>query len=266
MKTLPLTALISSRNEGHLLGRCLDSISFCDEIIVIDIDSDDDPCDVATAHGARVVRHSWVPIAEHARVELAGEAEHDWLLFLDPDEVFPPALADQLAELLPSLPSEVAIIECPWQFYFRGKRLHGTIWGGTTRKRTLARKGAADLRPTVHSGTTLRSGYRIEEILYAGDNAIAHYWATGYRSLIEKHWRYLKLEGRDRQSQGVITGYKDILRTPWPAFWESYIRRRGYRDALPGLLLSLLWSAYTTGAKIALLLELRRGVARTDRP
>jgi glycosyltransferase involved in cell wall biosynthesis len=252
------TAMVGSHNEARFLERCLPSVAFCDEVIVIDIDSRDDTTDVARANGARVIAHEWVPIAERARLELVGEAQHDWLLFLDPDEVLPAALAAQLADVVPTLPADVAVIDCPWQFYFRGKPLHGTFWGGVNRKRTLARRGAAELRPTVHSGTRPLPGFRGEVVEYSGDNAIAHYWARGYRDLIEKHWRYLKLEGPDRAGQGMITGYKDIARTPAPAFWLSFVRRRGYRDGLDGLLLSLLWSVYATGAKIALLLELRR--------
>jgi glycosyltransferase involved in cell wall biosynthesis len=254
----PLTALVSSRNEGHLLGRCLDSIAFCDEIIVIDIDSDDDTAEVARKHGARVLRHPWVPIAERARLELGGEARNEWLLFLDPDEVFAPRLAMQVGALLSTLAPDVAVVDCPWQFYFRDKPLRGTIWGGVTFKRTLARRGAAELRPTVHSGTRPIEGFRAETIAFDGENAIAHYWSSDYRSLVEKHLRYLRLEGPDRLSQGMVTGYKDIVRTPAPAFWQSFITRRGYRDGVDGLLLSVLWSAYSTGAKIALLRELHR--------
>jgi glycosyltransferase involved in cell wall biosynthesis len=256
--TVPATAMVGSHNEAALLSRCLPSIAFCDEIIVIDIDSHDRTAEVAREHGARVIRHSWVPIAERARLELVDEAKHDWLLFFDPDEVMPAALAARIAELLPSLDPDVAVIECPWQFYFRGKPLRGTIWGGITRKRVLARRGAAELQPTVHSGTRLRTGYRSETIEFTGDNAIAHHWAHGYRDLIQKHWRYLKLEGPDRAGQGVVTGYRDIVRTPWPAFRESFVDRRGYRDGLTGFLLSIVWSAYSTGAKIALLRVLRR--------
>jgi glycosyltransferase involved in cell wall biosynthesis len=258
---LPLTALVSSRNEAHILGRCLDSIAFCDEIIVIDIDSDDDTAEVARSRGARVAHHVWVPIAERARLELVGEAHHDWLLFLDPDEVFAPALAAQIGELLPTVAADVAVVDCPWRFYFRNEPLRGTIWGGVTFKRTLARRGAAELRPTVHSGTRPRDGFRAETIAYDGDNAIAHYWSPGYRSLVEKHRRYLRLEGPDRRSQGMITGYKDIARTPAPAFWQSFVTRHGYRDGIDGLFLSVLWSAYSTGAKVALLRELRRADA-----
>lgn len=252
------TAIVGSHNEARLLARCLPSVAFCDEVIVIDIDSDDDTAGVARANGARVLEHAWVPIAERARLELVGEASHDWLLFLDPDEVLPPALAAQLTALVPSLPPDVAVVDCPWQFFFRDRPLRGTFWGGINRKRTMARRGAAELRPTVHSGTRPLPGFRAETIEYSGDNAIAHYWSPGWRELVAKHWRYLKLEGPDRMSQGLVTGYKDIARTPGPAFWESYVRRRGYRDGLDGFLLSLFWSAYATGAKIALFLQLRR--------
>ena len=254
----PVTAMIGSHNEASLLERCLPSVAFCDEVIVIDIDSHDRTAAVAEAHDARVLRHAWVPIAERARLELVGEAKHDWLLFLDPDEKLPPALAEQIVDLVPSLEADVGVVVCPWQFHFAGRPLRGTVWGGITRKRTLALRGGADLRPTVHSGTRLLPGYRIHEIPFSGDNAIAHYWATGYRALIAKHWRYLKLEGRDRYDQGMITGYRDILRTPWPAFYDSFVTRDGYRDGVTGFALSLVWSAYATGAKVALLRELRR--------
>ena len=49
----------------------------------------------AAAHGARVVHHGFVPIAEAARVTVAPQARHDWLLVVDPDEEVPPALADE---------------------------------------------------------------------------------------------------------------------------------------------------------------------------
>ena len=264
MNHLPVTALVASRNEAHLLDRCLESVAFCDETIVIDIESTDDTAAVAGRHGARVLHHELVPIAERARIGLVGEAKHEWLLFLDPDEVFSPVLARQLMELLPSLASDVAVVDCPWQFYFRGRPLRGTVWGGTNRKRTLARRGAAELRTTLYAGTRLSPGYRAEEVFFTGDNAIAHYWATNYRSVLEKHRRYLGLEGSDRMSQGMVTGYKDIAKTPAAAFWTSFVRRRGYLDGVAGFLLSVLWAWYSTAAKIALLRELRRPGAQGD--
>jgi hypothetical protein len=260
----PVTAIVSSHNEARLLERCLPTLAFCDELLVIDIASDDDTASVARAHGARVLRHTWVPIAERARLDLVGEASNDWLLFIDPDEEMPPALACQLTELVPRLEEDIGVVDCPWQFYFRDRPLKGTIWGGISRKRTLARRGGADLRPTVHSGTKTLPGYRADVVEYTGDNAIAHYWAPGWRPLIEKHRRYLQLEGRDRREQGFVTGVKDIVRTPIPAFYESFVARKGYRDGLVGAGLSVLWAVYATGAKIALLRELRSSGATVE--
>src|SRR5579864_214866 len=254
----PITAMVSSHNEARLLERCLPTLTFCDEVLVIDIASDDDTEAVARAHGARVLRHDWVPIAERARMELVDEASHDWLLFMDPDEAMPPALALQLAELVPRLADDVGVVDCPWQFYFRDRPLRGTVWGGISRKRTLALRGGAELRATVHSGTKPLPGFRIETVDYTGDNAIAHYCGVGWRPLVRKHWRYLGLEGRDRRELGLVTGVRDVLRTPAPAFYSSFVRRHGYRDGFTGLGLSLLWAGYTTGAKVALLRELRR--------
>lgn len=255
---LPITAFVGSHNEARLLERCLPSLAFCDEVIVIDIASDDDTAAVARAHGARVLQHEWVPIAEHARLELVGEAANEWLLFIDPDEMLPPTLARQVGDLLPTLADDVSVINCPWQFRFRGRALRGTMWGGVTAKKFFVRLEGVELHPTVHGGTTIRSGYRAVSIEYDGTNAVAHHWADSYRSLIEKHRRYLTLEGPDRRRHGLITGYRDIVRTPWSSFVESFVARRGFRDGLTGFALSVLWAVYSTGAKIALLRELRR--------
>src|SRR5436309_6991221 len=111
--SVAVSAIVSSRNEGHLLGPCLASIAFCDELIVVDVESDDDTAAVAEVHGARVVRHPLVPIAEAARVTVAPQARHDWLLVVDPDEVVPAALAEAIATLLPTLADDVAAVDAP---------------------------------------------------------------------------------------------------------------------------------------------------------
>lgn len=256
--SVPLSAMIGSHDEAHLLRASLPSALFCDDVIVIDIASDDDTAAVARSLGARVIAHRWVPIAERARIDLLDEARHDWLLFLDPDEVIPPALAGQIAELVPTLEDDVAVVVCPWQFFFRGKPLRGTVWGGVGKKRMIAHRERARIRPTVHSGTGPGEGYRTVEIPYSGDNAIAHYWSNGWHDLLEKHVRYLRLEGPDRYRNGMITGYRDIAATPLASFVESFVQRRGYRDGPTGFALSLVWAAYSTLAKVALLRELRR--------
>jgi glycosyltransferase involved in cell wall biosynthesis len=256
---LPFTALVSSRNEAQLLGRCLDSIAFCDEIIVIDIESDDDTVIVAEAHGARVVRHQYVPIAEAARVTVAPQARHDWLLVVDPDEEVPAALADEVRRTFPSIGIGVAAVDAPRQYYFAGRPLRGTVWGGPNRRRLLVRRSAVELTPAIWGGMRLLDGFTVLELPFTSETAIVHRWAGGYRDLVERHRRYLDLEPVDRAAAGEVTGVRAVLRTPWSSFVESYVRRRGYRDGVRGLALSLFWASFRTAGEIALLRRLRAG-------
>jgi glycosyltransferase involved in cell wall biosynthesis len=149
---LPLTAIVSSRNEAHLLGRCLDSIAFCDELILIDIESTDDTVAVAERHGARVVRHAYVGIAEAARVNVAPQARHDWLLVVDPDEEVPAELAAEVERMLREIADDVAAVDAPRQYYFAGRPLQGTVWGGPNKRRLLVRRSAVERTPTIWGG------------------------------------------------------------------------------------------------------------------
>jgi len=257
MKSLPVTALVSSRNEGHLLRRCLPHIAFCDEVIVIDIDSHDDTRAVAEANGARVVRHDYVPIAEWARVTVAPQARHDWLLVVDPDEEVPAPLAAEVAAMLPTLADDVAAVDAPRQYFFAGRALRGTVWGGPNKRRLLVRRTAVELTPTIWGGMLIRDGFRVLELPFTPKTAIVHNWASGYRELIGRHRRYLRLERVDRATAGEITGVKAVATTPVRAFRESFIVKHGYRDGLRGLLLSLFWAAFRTSGELALLRELR---------
>jgi glycosyltransferase involved in cell wall biosynthesis len=258
---LPVTALVSSHNEAHLLGRCLDAIGFCDEVIVIDIDSSDDTAAVAETRGATVVRHGYVPIAESARVTVAPRARHDWLFVVDPDEEVPPLLAAAVAELLPAIPDDVAAVDVPRQYYFAGRPLRGTIWGGPNKRRLLVRRSAVELTPTIWGGMRVRPGYRVLELPFSSETAILHRWASGYRELFRRHLRYLALEPVERAAAGEVTGYREIARLPWRSFSESFVRKNGYRDGLTGLALSLFWAGFRTAGEIGLLWRLRRNKA-----
>lgn len=102
MARLPVTLLVMTRNEAHNVARCLDSVPFADEKIVVDSGSTDGTVDVAEAHGARVVRQDWLGFGPQ-RTFATTLARNDWILFLDADEALSPALAEELERRLPDL-------------------------------------------------------------------------------------------------------------------------------------------------------------------
>jgi glycosyltransferase involved in cell wall biosynthesis len=254
---VPVSAVVASRNEADELARCLPTLAFCDEVIVIDLESTDDTVRVAEGHGARVVAHELVPIAEWARVDVVPEARNEWLLFTDPDEEITDALADEVARFLADPPEDVAIVWAPIRFYFGGRPLRGTVWGGQNRRRFLVRRDGVELTPTVFGGTHLRPGFRMLELPFTEETAIRHRWVGGYRDWLAKHRRYLALEPVDRARADQITGFRAVGARPFRSFYDSYVAKRGYRDGATGLLLSVLWAGYTTASELALLRRVR---------
>jgi hypothetical protein len=103
----------------------------------------------------------------------------------------------------------------------------------------------------------LLEGFRILALPYTPDTAIDHLWADGYRQLVRKHRRYLAAERVHRADAGEITGLREIARTPWRSFRESFVTRRGYRDGVTGLGLSLFWAWFRTAGEVGLYRELR---------
>src|SRR5262245_44289278 len=107
MARLPVTLAVITRNEAPVIGRCLDSVPFAAEKLVVDSGSTDGTQDVARRHGARVVHQDWLGFGAQ-RNFATTQATHDWILALDADEALSPALAQELTERLPQLLSSTA--------------------------------------------------------------------------------------------------------------------------------------------------------------
>lgn len=100
--TFPLTLLVITHNESVVIGRCLDSVPFAAEKLVIDSGSTDGTQEAAVKHGARVVHQDWLGFGPQ-RNFASTQASHDWILVLDADEALSPALAQELQAALPQL-------------------------------------------------------------------------------------------------------------------------------------------------------------------
>jgi len=100
--TLPVSLLVLTYNEAANIARCLDSVPFAAEKLVIDCGSTDATATIAAAHGARVVQQPWLGFGLQRRAATAL-AKHPWILFLDADEWLSPELARELEARLPAL-------------------------------------------------------------------------------------------------------------------------------------------------------------------
>ena len=88
---IPISACIVAMNEEDRLGACLDSLEWCDEVLVVDSHSSDRTRDLAAARGARVIERDWP--GHIAQKEFAVRAaQNDWVFCIDADERVSPEL------------------------------------------------------------------------------------------------------------------------------------------------------------------------------
>lgn len=96
---MQLSAIIITKNEEANIARCLESLSFADEIIVVDAESTDNTAAIARQHGATVFTRPWAGYG-HQKNFGAHEARGEWLLFIDADEEVPETLAQEIRQTI----------------------------------------------------------------------------------------------------------------------------------------------------------------------
>ncbi len=249
--------MIVGYNEALLLDDCLHSIQFCDEILYADLKSTDNSINIVKKYTDQIYVRDKVPSCEYVQAELINYTRYEWVIFIDPDERIDKFLQQQIFDefqLITENPYLGAVL-VPWHFYFKKHKLKGTIWGGNNQKYLLANKNRFDFLPITHYGRKLKEGFIDREILLNedGTNILHHHWMNSYSVFIKKHQRYLKNEARDQFNAGKRMGIKKAFFMPWNAFKESFFHKKGYKDGLVGLFLSIFWAYYQTIISIGLL-------------
>lgn len=251
MAKLPITASVVCYNEGHLLSNCLEALSFCKEIIVIDLGSSDDSVEVAKRYTKAIYYQERNPIVEVYKIWVQDLAKFPWILFVDPDEIIDVTLKDDIVDLFMNkrdLLVDKGIVALPWQFYFKKKALQGT-WGHINKyKFVLIHKERTTTKPIVHYGTKCLPEYSIFFIPRKSKNLLHHFWMSSYKSLFAKHKAYLQKEGEALFYNGERASRKQIALAPYTFFKEALLRHRGYQDGMVGIFLSLFWAWYNTMA------------------
>lgn len=237
------TGVVVTYNEDRRLQECLHSLSFCDQLLVIDLGSEDKCIEIAREYDAEVVHHRWVPVVEQVWPNIISKAHNDWIIRADPDEVFSASLVNDVAETIMESDS-IGVIALPHQYYFRGEPLNTTSWGGNQYARKVFHKARVRLQPHVHRGIQPLEGYEVVQIERVSDNHIQHYWVDSYRELFEKHWRYIRREGKSRYNNGQRFSWWDCTRATWKTLQVNLIDHRGLCGGRTGVFLSFFRALY----------------------
>jgi glycosyltransferase involved in cell wall biosynthesis len=244
-QNVQFTGIVVTFNEARRLRDCLNSLAFCSELLVFDLGSSDESVKVAQNHGATIVRHKREPIVEIVQKKAIEYAKNDWIVFLDPDEVLPIGVENDLRTIIAS-DSYIGSVNMPWQFYFRGRPMHHTIWGGRrTKANVVFNKNRMKFTVDVHSGRKIKDGYKSITIPAKFENYhIRHYWVDSYPQLFEKHWRYIKEEGRKHFNSGLQFSFYKMMRGTKQAVTRNLVYNKAWAEGSTGLFLSIFYGWY----------------------
>jgi glycosyltransferase involved in cell wall biosynthesis len=235
----PVSAVIITRNEQEHIERCLASLAWADEILVVDAESTDrtpELCRRADAPWAgklRLLTRAWTGFRDQ-RSYAMKEARHDWLLVVDADEACSPELAARVRELLaapegpPSRAYKVRRVE-----YFLGKPIEHGIWNPSYQDRFFNRQGVSYVNEVHEYPVFPRPPLLLHEPLH-------HSPAFSAERFLDKMNRYTSIEARDRVRQGQRTNAFRILGAFPAMFLKNYLYYRAWRDGMHGLVISVL--------------------------
>lgn len=253
MEKLKISALVVSLNEAHLLEDCLRSILWCDEIVVVNLESRDSTVAVARRYTSNVINHRRVELVEDLFPLVIPTLRNDWVMLIDPDERIDPSLYFSILEFFRNLPADCGRINVPILYYYKNKPLKGTVWGGKSKTgRLLLKKSACNISKNVHTAVVLKEGFLTYKIRKEGRNVDHHYWVQSYSQMLEKHKRYTIKEGKSKFDLGYRFSYLKLFLETISAFRECFFTCKGYLDGFLGFFLSCFYSWYVWSSWISL--------------
>jgi glycosyltransferase involved in cell wall biosynthesis len=247
---VPVSAVLIAQNEEEHVGEAVASVSFCDEIVLVDSGSTDRTREIAAEAGARVVLNAPWPGFVAQRDFAVRAARHDWVLALDADERVGPALRDEI-QALRGRGLEHAGYRIPRVAFYLGRWIRGTDWYPDWQVRLFDRTRAAWQGDLVHESVGVRGPVgRLH-----GD--MAHFPYADISDHLRKIDSYTSLWARQAHAAGRRSNVVDMMAGATWAFFRNYVLKRGALLGSAGLVVSVLNTHYTF-AKLAKLRELGR--------
>jgi glycosyltransferase involved in cell wall biosynthesis len=231
-----ISCVIITYNESRNIRRCLESVSWADEIVVVDSHSLDDTREIASAFTDKIHQLKWSgfgPAKEYARDKATG----DWILSVDADEVVPDKLKEEMQRVTESQESLDGYF-MPRRSNFLGRWIRHGGWYPDLVLRLFKKEKGSFTDRVVHEEVrvTGSTGRLSSDLLHYTDPDFDHY--------LNKLNRYTSLDAMRLFRAGRRASLLDILLRPILTFVKMYFLKLGFLDGLPGLILAVSSSFY----------------------
>ncbi|HET6669830.1 MAG TPA: glycosyltransferase family 2 protein [Pyrinomonadaceae bacterium] len=252
---MKITATIITLNEAEHIRLACDSVSWADEILVVDSGSTDNTRELARACGARVMENAWPGFAAQKQFA-AQQASHEWIFSLDADERVSAELRTSILALRELDENRLADgYSIARRAFYMGRWIRGGGWYPDRQLRLYRKTRGHWEGPHIHESVKLDPGARVEELSgdilhYPGSDAAEHHRLIGER--------YAPLAARQMFEEGRRTSPLKIAIVGPATFVRSFILKGGFRDGLAGFSIAR-FAADHAFLKYLMLWELQNG-------
>ncbi len=264
---VPVSVLVPIRNEARNLQLSLPSVSWADEIFVVDSQSTDDSAGIAQAHGARVVQFHFTGIWPKKKNWALDNLpfKHEWVFILDADEVMPPEAENEFRQIVTNPNHPVDGYWINRRFMFIGKWLKHAYYPNWNLRLFKHRLGRYEKLTDVETASGDNEVH--EHVVVKGKTGrlkceMDHHAFPTVDVFIEKHNRYSNwearvaldhfLKGSSRSLQGTQAGMNRRLKSlvqrlpcrPLIRFLYVYLWQKGFLDGKEGYHFARLHALY----------------------
>lgn len=231
-----LSVVISAHNEEKIIEECLKSVSFADEIVLVDNSSFDKTSEIASKFTSKIFTQPNRIMLNTNKNFGFSKASGDWILSLDADETVSPGLSREIKSVIKN-PSDVSGYWIPRKNIIFGKWIESEMWWPDYQLR-LFKRGKGKF-PEKHVHEYLKVQGDTEKL----KNPMVHQNYTSIDQYLYKMLNiYVPSEVKNRGK--VRVRWIDSIRYPINDFLKTFFFQKGYKDGLHGLVLSFLQAFY----------------------
>jgi glycosyltransferase involved in cell wall biosynthesis len=232
-----LSITIITKNEEKNIERCLQSVSWADEIVVVDAHSTDRTVEICRRFTDKVYEEEWQGYGKQKNI-CAAKTRNDWVLNLDSDEEISSEGAGEIKQVLNG-EREYSLYQFPRKNFFAGHWVRYGGWYPDKISRLYDKKKVRFTESQVHEKLVPDNN------LGSLKHPIIHYSFTGMEDYVDRQNHYSTLYAEEKVKSGFRAGWSHLTLRPAVSFFKNYIVRQGFRDGFQGFFLALVFAFYT---------------------
>lgn len=242
-----ISLVIITKNEAKNIERCIQSVSFADEVIVVDSGSTDSTVDIARKLGAKVFIEEW-PGYFLQKKKATSYAKYEWVLSLDADEALSPELHAEIEKLLYlSRKDDYDAYSLPRKSFHLGRWICHGGWFPDRQVRLFQKQRAEWQGGEVHEHVHAQRMGRLHQ-------PILHWVFEDLSDQVDTNNKYSTLGALDLLKKKKRPSLSKLIVKPIFKFLEVYFVKKGFLDGMPGFIIAV-GAAYSMFLKYAKLWE-----------